>query len=101
MNLISIAFDRFCFTSSLAMPTAVLLSVTIGVGGWGCSISSAAILIGQASLQLWKSPANSASAADESTSFMMLQLMLMGPVCVGGGLFGGGALFGLDGRSDM
>ncbi len=30
---ISMALDRFCFTQSLAIPVAVELSVTIGVGG--------------------------------------------------------------------
>ena len=36
----------------LAMPTAVELSQVTGVGGWGCPISSSAMRIGIASIQL-------------------------------------------------
>jgi len=50
---------------------------------------------------LWNNPASSASAADNKTFFMMWQLMMMGPLCVGGGLFGDGALFRSVGWSDM
>ena len=32
----SMALERFCLKLPLMMPFAVLLSVVIGVGGWGC-----------------------------------------------------------------
>jgi hypothetical protein len=35
---ISIAFDRL-FDVSVAMPLAVLLSVAMGIAGWGCPIT--------------------------------------------------------------
>jgi hypothetical protein len=40
-------------TESLAMPEAVLLSVTIGVADWGCPSSSRVMRSGTASLPLW------------------------------------------------
>jgi hypothetical protein len=45
-------FDRFCLTDSLAMPLAVLLSVTIGVGGCGWPNLSRVMRRGAPSLPL-------------------------------------------------
>ena len=49
---ISMALDRFCFTDSLAIPLAVELSVTIGVGGCVWPSSSRVMRSGTASLPL-------------------------------------------------
>ena len=73
------------------MPDAVLLSVTIGVGGCGWPSSSRVMRSGTASFALWKRPAHSASAALESTSLRILQGILMAPFmggCSVGGLVG-------------
>ena len=72
IKFISIAFDRFCLTVSVAIPLAVLLSVAIGVAGWGCPYSSRAMRRGHASLPaLWNKAPNLASAALERTPRMM------------------------------
>ena len=52
------------------IPTHVLLSVCIGVGGCGCPISCKISLIILACWALRNSVPKSASAADEATSLM-------------------------------
>ena len=71
----------------MAIPEAVELSVFIGVGGWGCPISSNVVRNITASLPLTKSPPISASAADAITFFMMEHTACSGP-------FGGGTRVG-------
>ena len=63
----SMALDRLCFVDLLVMPTAVELSVWMGVLGCGCPNSSSVMREGVASLALWKIAASSASAADDMT----------------------------------
>jgi hypothetical protein len=58
------AFDRFCLTVPLMIPSAQLLSVVMGVAGWGHPISSSATRIGHASCPLTKHAAVSVSAAE-------------------------------------
>ena len=67
-NLISIDLDRCLFTVLFAMPTAVELSQCIGVGGWGCPISSSVSQKIVACLQLRNNAPSSASAADATTN---------------------------------
>ena len=49
IKCMSIALDNFCLIVFLANPAAVVLSTCIGVGGWGCPISSIDVHIGMAS----------------------------------------------------
>ena len=66
-------------------PSAVVLSVCIGVGGCLWPIVSNARRAGIASLQLMKRAPNSASAAEDMTAFMICEMVRMYP------LFGGTA----------
>ena len=60
----SMAFVRLILIVELAKPTAVELSVCIGVGGCGCPSSCNVIRSGTEVWQLWKTPPISASAAE-------------------------------------
>ena len=60
------------------IPWAVLLSVRIGVGSWGCPSSSSVLRSGTASLALMKSPPSSASAAEDMTRRIILAIMCIG-----------------------
>ena len=53
---------------------AVELSVLSGVGGWGWLSASNICLIGTAVVALWKMPATSASADEETTRRSVLHL---------------------------
>ena len=79
----SIALDHFCLTKSVAMPIMVLLSVTMGVGGCGCPISSRAMQIGVASLPLRNNAANSNSVGLEHASFRICVPTWIAPLGVG------------------
>ncbi len=46
------SFGAFCLTDSLAIPLAVLLSVTMGIGGWGWPSSASVMRSGAPSLPL-------------------------------------------------
>ena len=67
----SIALEHFCLTVSVAIPLAVLLSLAMGLAGWGCPIYLRAMPMGQASLPLWNKAPNSASAALDRTLRIM------------------------------
>jgi len=67
-NLISIDLDLCHFTVLFAMPTAVELSQCIGIGGWGCPISSSVSQKNVACLQLRNNAPSSASVADAATN---------------------------------
>ena len=58
-------------TGLFAMPMAVELSQWIGVGGWGCPISSSVSLNIEACLQLRNRAPSSASAAEVTTKRKM------------------------------
>ena len=62
------------------MPTAVVLSMWIGVGGWGWPSSWSISGMILASWVLMKSAPNSASAADAATSFSMVHVMATLPL---------------------
>ena len=84
----SIALVLRCFMVSHANPLAHSLSVVICVVPCGHPISSKELRIGQASCPLTKVAAISASAAEATVTFKMLATMCIGPLIVGGGLFG-------------
>ena len=66
----------------LEKPTEVVFSNCIGVGGWGCPISSRAVRIGIDFCPLvYKAPI-SASAADPITLQSIFAITLMGPLSV-------------------
>ena len=69
----------------LANPSAVELSVCIGVGGWGCPSSSSVVFSGNAAFALMNSPPSSASAADAITALMMLATFNTAPLFGGNG----------------
>jgi hypothetical protein len=48
------------------LEAVLLLSVWIGVGGWGCPSSSRQVRRGHASLPLWKTAASSALATGDN-----------------------------------
>ena len=60
-------------------PSAVVLSVCIGVGGYLWPIFSNAWRAGIASLQLMKMDTNSASAAEDMTAFMICEMVRTDP----------------------
>jgi hypothetical protein len=77
------AFDRFCFMVPLANPSAVVLSTCIGVGGCGWPSSVRVLMMGTASCP-FKYPAPiSASAAEPTTTSMILHMVCTGPFKAG------------------
>ena len=64
-------------------PSAVVLSVMIGVGGWVCPNSSRSVLAGMACLELRNNAPISASAAEDMTLLMIWAMLWKAP------LFGG------------
>ena len=63
----------------LTIPTVVVLSIWIGVGGWVWPNSVRAILITLASLAFRNKAPNSASAAEDATNLRTEQSEWMGP----------------------
>ena len=78
----SIAFD-FLMTLLLTMLSAVVLSVCIGVRGWGWPMNSRVWQVGMASLQLMYRAPTSASATKDMTALIICAIVRMAP------LFGG------------
>ena len=76
------AFYLRCLTVSLMMPEVVELSVCIGVGPCGCSISSNEVLSTYPSLVLINMPPNSASDAEAITFFRMAATTNIDPLCL-------------------
>ena len=77
----SIDFDALCLTVSI-IPSAVLLSVLIGVAGCGCPNSSKVVRIGTASFTFmynYKAP-HSASAADCITDLIIFANIYIAPL---------------------
>ena len=83
----AIALDIFCLTVAVTMPSAVELTVFIGVGGWLKSSSWSEIHTSTAVCPLWNSPPTSALAADATTCLSILHSVWVGPFA-GGGRFG-------------
>ena len=76
----SIAFVFCGFQILVAMPTAVLLLIQIGVGGCLCPSSSSVFLIGMPSCAFIKSAPSSDSAADDITFSIILASECIGPL---------------------
>jgi hypothetical protein len=87
----SVALDRFCFMVPLAKPSDVVLSTWIGVGACECPNYLRVVTIGTVSWP-FKYPAPiSASAADPTTTSIILHMVCIGPLSGGmaaGGCFG-------------
>ena len=66
------------------IPDAVELSVYIGVGCWGCSISSNMLILTSPSFTLMNRPPNSTSEADAMTLFRMAETSNNAPFCLNG-----------------
>ena len=80
----SIDLDRFALTVSLAMPTAHSLSQRSRVGGCGYPKAESTVRIHSPFCALINAAAYSASAADATTTSMMLLIALTAPlICVG------------------
>ena len=75
----SSALLYFCFMVSVARPTAVVLSVCIGVGGWGWPISMSVCLIGRPNFAFINNETYSASAADVTTVCIMFVVFRIAP----------------------
>jgi len=69
---------HFCVILSLAMPVMMVMSVWMGIVGWGCPGSSRAMQSGQACLAFWKRVPSSASAVLDSTDLMIWHRMSIG-----------------------
>ena len=81
----SIAFVLLGWILLLATPTAVLLSICMGVLGCLWPISSRVFLAGTASLALMNIAPSSASAADDMTDLMMWAMFSTAPLLGGSG----------------
>jgi hypothetical protein len=73
------AFVRFCFIVPLLYPVAVVLSVSIGVGGCGCPNSSNSVLRTAPYLVFMKTAPISALTADDITCFRTLLMIKIAP----------------------
>jgi hypothetical protein len=76
----SMAFVRFCYIVPLLYPVAVVLSVSIGVGGCLCPNSSNVVLRTASSLAFMKTAHISASAADDITCLRTLLMIEIAPL---------------------
>ena len=76
----SIDLSRLLAMLLVTTPSAVVLSVCIGVGGCFWPIVSNAWRAGIASLQLMKRAPNSASAADDMTALTICEMARKDPV---------------------
>ena len=72
--------DLCLFIVFFTIPTAVVLSMWIGVGGWGWPSSWSIRRMIRASWLLMKIAPNSASVADTATSFNMVHVVAMLPL---------------------
>ena len=59
-------------------PSAVVLSACIGVSGCLCPISFSMFIAGTALQQLMNSAQSSASAADDMTALIILEIVVLG-----------------------
>ena len=71
----------------LVTPTAVELSVWIGVWGCGQSILLRVCPRGNISLAVVYRAPSSATTAEDMTNFMIWEIDMMGPLCLGKGSF--------------
>ena len=85
----STALDLLYFKVSFAIPSAHLLLVVMGVGGWGCPRLESVSRSVSVSFILWKSAPSSASAADDRMFFMMEERTWIAPFVGDRGEFAG------------
>jgi hypothetical protein len=83
----SMAFVRFCFMVPLMYPVAVVLSVSIGVGGCLCPNSSNVVLRTAPSLAFIETAPISASAAYDITWLRTLLMIKIAPFPAFGFIF--------------
>ena len=79
----SINLVRFGCILLLITPSAVELSICIGVGSWGCPISPSMFLRYTASFALMNSAPSSALAAEDMTAFIIWAMLSMAPLLGG------------------
>ncbi len=79
----SIAFNTFGIFLLVSRSCAVLLSVCIGVGGWGWLSSSSVWRMEMAVFALMKRAQSSASAADDMTACIICKMLSTAPLFVG------------------
>mmetsp|Transcript_53885 Transcript_53885/g.60207 ORF Transcript_53885/g.60207 Transcript_53885/m.60207 type:complete len:80 (-) Transcript_53885:507-746(-) len=73
-----IALLLLCLIVPFMIPLAVLLSVRSDVAGCLCASSSAVTQSGTISCAAWYNDSTSASAADATTSFIILAMTMIG-----------------------
>eukprot|EP00957_Ditylum_brightwellii_P145738 11097449-Ditylum_brightwellii.AAC.1 len=84
----SIALDLCCLMELLTIPLAVELFIIMVMGGWGCPISSRAILNPTADLLLMNKAPTSASAADAINVLILVHSVCTTPLFLGSWLDG-------------
>lgn len=80
MSIALVALGWILFVTT---PCAVELSVWMGVAGCLCPISSSVILIGMAAFAFKNTAPNSASAADDMTAFIIVDIVKTAPLLGG------------------
>ena len=81
--------DILCFTVSFIIPSVHLLSVVIGVGGWGYPRLESVSRNVSTSFVLWKSAPSSASTVDDMMFFIMEERTWIALFVVGRDKFAG------------
>jgi hypothetical protein len=76
--------DLRCRICLLANPWVVELSTCTGVGGWGCPISASVLRNATPSFVLLNSAPHSASAAEDITLRMMMDVVRIAPLLTSG-----------------
>ncbi len=79
----SIAFNAFGIILLVSRSCAVLLSVCIGVGGWGWPSSLSVWRMETAVFALMKRAPSSASTADDMTAHIICKMLRTAPLFVG------------------
>jgi hypothetical protein len=79
----SIAFNAFGIILLVSRSCAVLLSVCIGVGGWGWPSSLSVWCMETAVFALMKRAPSSASAANDMTARIICEMLWTAPLFVG------------------
>ena len=76
----SMDLERRCLSQLLAKPLVVELSTWVGVAGWRWPISLSVIRMGTPSLQVLKRDPHSASAAEDMTLLMIVEVTRRAPL---------------------
>ena len=73
-------FENFCLILYARIPRDVVLSVDIGVGGWGWPMVSSICHIGNTGLQSWYAQIVSISAVDDMARSIVLHYVKNNPL---------------------